>query len=80
MATIGGAKAVGLDDERGSHEIGKQADVIGVDTHSPHLFPMYNPVSHLVTALRVRMSVMSLCRPGYPEGSQAVDAGYGSYL
>lgn len=48
MATIGGAKAIGLDKEIGSLEIGKQADVIVVDTRSPHLFPMYNPVSHLV--------------------------------
>lgn len=48
MATIGGAKAVGLDKEIGSLEIGKQADVIVVDTRAPHLFPMYNPVSHLV--------------------------------
>ncbi|MDF1592819.1 MAG: amidohydrolase [Desulfobacterales bacterium] len=48
MATIGGAKAIGLDKEIGSLEIGKQADVLVVDTRSPHLFPMYNPVSHLV--------------------------------
>ena len=48
MATIGGAKAIGLDNEIGSLEIGKQADVIVVDTRAPHLFPMYNSVSHLV--------------------------------
>jgi len=48
MATIGGAKAIGLEKEIGSLEIGKQADIIVVDTHKPHLFPMYNPVSHLV--------------------------------
>lgn len=48
MATIGGAQAIGLEKEIGSLEIGKQADVIIIDVRKPHLFPMYNPVSHLV--------------------------------
>jgi len=52
MATIGGAKAIGLEKEIGSLEIGKQADVIVLDTRSPHLFPIYNPVSHLVYSAR----------------------------
>ena len=30
----------------------QQADIIVVDTHRPHLTPMYNPVSHLVYAAR----------------------------
>jgi 5-methylthioadenosine/S-adenosylhomocysteine deaminase len=50
MATIDGAKAVGLDKHIGSLEPGKQADVIIIDTLSPHLVPMYNPVSHIVYA------------------------------
>jgi 5-methylthioadenosine/S-adenosylhomocysteine deaminase len=48
MATINGAKAIGLGDETGSIEKGKQADIIIIDTDSPHLIPMYNPVSHVV--------------------------------
>jgi len=31
-------------------EVGKQADVIILDTHKPHLVPVYNPVSHIVYA------------------------------
>jgi 5-methylthioadenosine/S-adenosylhomocysteine deaminase len=50
MATIQGAKALGLDAVIGSLEIGKKADVIVIDTHKPHLVPMYNPVSHIVYA------------------------------
>ncbi|MFC1857728.1 amidohydrolase family protein [Thermodesulfobacteriota bacterium] len=50
MATIEGAKAIGLDREIGSLEIGKQADLIIIDTNSPHLTPMYNPISHIVYA------------------------------
>jgi 5-methylthioadenosine/S-adenosylhomocysteine deaminase len=50
MATILGAKTIGLEKNIGSLEIGKQADLIMVDTCKPHLTPMYNPASHLVYA------------------------------
>jgi 5-methylthioadenosine/S-adenosylhomocysteine deaminase len=52
MATIGGAKAIGLDKDIGSLEIGKQADLIIIDIDKPHLVPMYNPVSHIVYSVR----------------------------
>jgi len=48
MATIAGAKAIGLENEIGSIEVGKQADLIIIDTDKPHLTPLYNPVSHIV--------------------------------
>ena len=51
MATIEGARAIGLDKETGSLEIGKQADLIVIDTNQPHLVPMYHPRSHLVYAV-----------------------------
>jgi len=50
MATINGAKALGLDHEIGSMEPGKQADILIIDTRKPHLTPLYHPVSHLVYA------------------------------
>ncbi|MBW1701408.1 MAG: amidohydrolase [Deltaproteobacteria bacterium] len=52
MATIEGAKALGLEDITGSIEVGKKADIIIVDTNKPHLTPMYNPYSHIVYAAR----------------------------
>jgi 5-methylthioadenosine/S-adenosylhomocysteine deaminase len=52
MATLSGAKALGMGDRVGSLEVGKKADVIVVDTHKPHLTPMYNPYSHLVYAAK----------------------------
>ena len=51
MATIDGARALGLDRQIGSLEVGKKADLIIIDTRKPHLTPMYNPVSHLVYAV-----------------------------
>ncbi len=52
MATIEGARALGLDRSVGSLEKGKKADIIVIDTRKPHLTPMYNPFSHLVYAAR----------------------------
>ena len=52
MATIQGARVLGLQDVTGSLEVGKKADVIVIDTHKPHLTPMYNATSHLVYAAR----------------------------
>jgi 5-methylthioadenosine/S-adenosylhomocysteine deaminase len=52
MATIEGAKALGMAGATGSLEPGKRADVIVIDVKRPHLTPMYNPYSHLVYAAR----------------------------
>jgi 5-methylthioadenosine/S-adenosylhomocysteine deaminase len=50
MATIGGARALGLDHAVGSLEPGKLADITILDTHVPHLTPLYHPESHIVYA------------------------------
>ncbi len=52
MTTSSGARALGLEQEIGTLEIGKQADLIIIDTQKPHLTPMYNPISHLVYSVR----------------------------
>jgi len=52
MATIGGAKALGMDKFIGSIETGKKADIILVDMNQPHLTPLYNCYSQLVYAAR----------------------------
>ncbi len=49
-ATGGGSAVLGADQEIGSLEPGKKADVIVLDLNQPHLTPIYNPVSHLVYA------------------------------
>jgi cytosine/adenosine deaminase-related metal-dependent hydrolase len=50
MATIRGARALGLEEEIGSIEVGKKADLVLVSLRKPHLVPPFNPVSHLVYA------------------------------
>ena len=51
MATINGAKAMGLEKEIGSLEVGKKADLIVLDTNKAHLTPNPNPVSTCVCAV-----------------------------
>jgi 5-methylthioadenosine/S-adenosylhomocysteine deaminase len=50
MATLGGARALGLEDQIGSLVPGKQADMIAVDLSGPETWPLYNPLSQLVYA------------------------------
>ena len=52
MATLRGARAVGLEKEIGSLEAGKRADFVFVRTDAPHATPMYNVYSQLVYALK----------------------------
>jgi 5-methylthioadenosine/S-adenosylhomocysteine deaminase len=48
MMTINGAHVLGLDNEVGSLEEGKKADIILFDALKPHLSPMIDPVGSLV--------------------------------
>jgi 5-methylthioadenosine/S-adenosylhomocysteine deaminase len=52
MATITGARALGLDKLIGSIEKGKRADLIQVRLDSPRAAPMYNVYSHLAYTLK----------------------------
>jgi cytosine/adenosine deaminase-related metal-dependent hydrolase len=50
MATINGARAMGVEKEVGSIEVGKKADLVLVDLKKPHLVPYRDVVSNLVYA------------------------------
>ena len=52
MATLGGARVLGMENLIGSIETGKLADIIILDMNQPHLTPLYNPYSQLVYAAR----------------------------
>lgn len=48
MATLGGAKALRIDDKVGSLDIGKQADIIAVDLSGSHQAPATDPIAAIV--------------------------------
>ncbi|MEE9474392.1 MAG: amidohydrolase family protein [Candidatus Hydrothermarchaeaceae archaeon] len=52
FATINGAKALGMENEIGSIEVGKRADIILVNLKRANLTPLTNPVSHIVYAAK----------------------------
>jgi 5-methylthioadenosine/S-adenosylhomocysteine deaminase len=52
MATIRGARALGMDSRIGSLERGKHADVITVSVTGARQTPLYDPISHLVYVAR----------------------------
>lgn len=50
MATINGAKALGIEDITGSLSIGKAADVVAIDLDQLETQPLYDPISQIVYA------------------------------
>jgi 5-methylthioadenosine/S-adenosylhomocysteine deaminase len=52
MATIGGARVLGMEKEIGSLEPGKRADMITVRLDRPNAVPLYDPISQMVYALK----------------------------
>jgi 5-methylthioadenosine/S-adenosylhomocysteine deaminase len=50
MATLAGARVLGLEAVTGSLTPGKDADLIIIELKQPHLTPLYEPYSHLVYA------------------------------
>ncbi len=51
MATLNGAAALGLQDQIGSLETGKAADLISVHVDNIEALPCFDPISHLVYCL-----------------------------
>ena len=48
MCTVDGARALGMEDQIGSLEPGKKADVVLLDMRRPHIYPLNMPVFRLV--------------------------------
>jgi 5-methylthioadenosine/S-adenosylhomocysteine deaminase len=52
LATRKGARVLGLAEKTGTLTPGKEADLLVLDLHQPHLTPLFDPYSHLVYAAR----------------------------
>lgn len=65
MATLKAARAIGMQDQLGSLEVGKLADLAILELDSPHLTPLYNVYSHLIYAIN-KNDVLSVFIQGKP--------------
>jgi len=50
MATINGARALNIDNEVGSIEVGKSADLVAIDLSHASTTPVYDPVAQIVSS------------------------------
>jgi 5-methylthioadenosine/S-adenosylhomocysteine deaminase len=48
MATLSGARALGLDQKIGSLQVGKLADIVAIDLSNIETQPLFDPISHIV--------------------------------
>lgn len=62
MATINGAISQQRENECGSLEIGKDADIITLDMKAPNLVPSYDPYSSIVYSAKGENVVMTMVR------------------
>lgn len=60
LCTIDGARTLGLEDQIGTLEPGKQADLCAVSLAAPHVRPVYDPVTALFHAARGTDVVMTV--------------------
>lgn len=52
MATVNGPRCLLWEDEIGSLEVGKKADLIIINPHTANMLPLHNPVANLVSAMK----------------------------
>lgn len=61
MATLGGARALGLADQIGSITVGKKADLVAFDFRRPHLVPRIDTLGNLVHTAQGRDVALVVC-------------------
>jgi len=73
MATIHGARALGLEDRVGSLTMGKEADLVAVDLSGPETQPCFNPIAQLVySAGRAQVSAVWIAGKAVVRGHRAL--------
>lgn len=70
LVTINAARALGVENRRGSLEVGKDADFLIIDTMALNSMPLYEPASQLVYAINSRQ-----IRDVFVAGKQVVKSG-----
>ena len=61
MATIGGARALGWEDEIGSLEVGKKADLCIVNPWTANMQPLHDPIANMVFCMKTENIEATMC-------------------
>ncbi|MEM4234741.1 MAG: amidohydrolase [Candidatus Methanomethylicaceae archaeon] len=75
MATVRGAQALGLENEIGSIEVGKKADIVIIDFRKVHLNPIVDPIANLIYN-----GLASDIERVYVDGRLVVENGYSTQV
>ncbi|MCR5582424.1 MAG: amidohydrolase family protein [Eggerthellaceae bacterium] len=80
MATIGGARTMHIDDQVGSLEVGKMADIIAVDLSGSHSTPTNDPCAAVVNTATPNDVLMTMVggKALYDQGKWNIQAPFGS--
>ena len=61
MVTIDAASVIGMESEIGSIEIGKKADIVGINIEKPKFYPRFNPVNLIVRLANINDVNFVMC-------------------
>jgi len=61
MATIQSARCIGWEDEVGSIEVGKKADLCIINPHTPNMQPVHDPISNMVFSMKTENVESTMC-------------------
>ncbi len=61
MATIQSARCIGWNDDVGSIEVGKKADLVVLNPNTPNMLPLHDPISNMVFSMKTENVESTLC-------------------
>jgi 5-methylthioadenosine/S-adenosylhomocysteine deaminase len=61
MATIQSARCIGWNNDVGSIEVGKKADLVVLNPNTPNMLPLHDPISNMVFSMKTENVESTRC-------------------